>query len=273
MSKIIITNYHGTIDKFMGDAIMAIFGAPIKGENDLKNALCCAVDMQIAMDEINEENKSLGLPELFMGIGINTGTVVAGQLGSDYYSEYTVIGDEVNLTARVEAYSLRGQIIISSNVYDKARDFIETVEPIDVYMKGKKARITIYELLSVKTPELRSVPRREIRKSPRVEVFMDFTYQCIEGKTILPEKHEGIIVDISYNGLFASTLQPLEQFSDIKFTLTLSMLGSETSDIYAKVVKVLQKDGKHYASMEFTSIRPEAKIAIKSFMERIIQGV
>lgn len=272
MSKIIVTDYNGTIDKIMGDAIMALFGAPDERGDDLKRALSCAVEMQIAMDEINDENKSLGLPELFMGIGINTGIVVAGKLGSELHSQYTVIGDEVNLAARVEAYSLRGQILISSNVYEKAKNLIETVEPAEVYMKGKQSPIKIYELLSVKEPKLLSVPRREIRKSPRVEVYIEFAYHCIEGKTILPEKHKGTIIDISHHGIFASTPQPLEPFSDIKFTLTLSILGGETSDIYAKVLKVLEKDDKHYASMEFTSISPEAKKAVKSFMERIIQG-
>jgi adenylate cyclase len=272
MSKIIVTDYNGTIDKFMGDAIMVLFGAPQKKEDDLKRALSCAVEMQIAMDEINNKNKSLGLPELFMGIGINTGIVVAGQLGSELHREYTVIGNEVNLAARVEAYSLRGQILISSNVFEKAKNFIETVEPTEVYMKGKQAPLTIYEMLSIRKPKLLSVPRREIRKSPRVEVYIDFTYYCIEGKTILPKKHKGVIIDISYQGIFVSTPQPLEPFSNIKFTLTLSILGSETSDIYAKVLKVFEKGGKHYASIEFTSIMPEAKAAIKLFIEQIIHG-
>jgi len=125
MSKIIVSDYDGTIDNLMGDGMMILFGAHEKRGGDLKRALACAVEMQIAMDEINEENKILGLPELFMGIGINTGVVAVGKLGSDYYSEYTVIGDEVNIAARVEAYSLRGQILISSNVYEKAKNSLK----------------------------------------------------------------------------------------------------------------------------------------------------
>jgi len=272
MSKIIVTHHGGTIDKFMGDAIMVLFGAPESRKDDLKRALACAVDMQLAMDEINSENKKLGLPDLFMGIGINTGKVVAGKLGSELHSEYTVIGDEVNLAARVEAYSLRGQILVSSNVYELANNFIKTNDPVEVFVKGKKEPVTLYELLEVNEPELRSVPRREVRNSPRVEVNMPFTYQCISCKTVVPEKLSGTIIDISYNGIFAALDKEIAAFSDIKFTLNISMLGEHSSDIYAKVLKVFEKDGKYNASIEFTSIQPEAKAAVKSFMERIIQG-
>jgi class 3 adenylate cyclase len=116
MSAIIFAN-GGSIDKFMGDAIMVLFGAPIAHAEDVQHAVTCAVQMQIAMDEVNREHREQGLPELFMGIGINTGTVMAGLLGSEAYSEYTVIGDEVNLASRIEAFSLRGQVLISENTY------------------------------------------------------------------------------------------------------------------------------------------------------------
>jgi adenylate cyclase len=108
MSGIIYGN-GGSIDKFMGDAIMVLFGAPITHADDVHHAVACAVQMQIAMEELNQDHRERSLPELFMGIGINTGTVLAGLLGSEAYSEYTVIGDEVNLASRIEAFSLRGQ--------------------------------------------------------------------------------------------------------------------------------------------------------------------
>ena len=95
MNKIIVTKYGGLIDKFMGDSIMVLFGAPKSKGNDAERAINCALEMQIAMDDINAANASIGLPNLYMGIGINTGKVVAGNIGSELHSEYTVIGDEV----------------------------------------------------------------------------------------------------------------------------------------------------------------------------------
>src|SRR5205085_10867753 len=108
MSEIIFRN-HGTIDKFMGDSILVIFESGDKGEG-VMNAVSCAVDMQCAMESFNATNRAGGLPEMYFGIGLNTGGVMSAMLGSDLYSEYTVIGDEVNLASRIESFSLRGPV-------------------------------------------------------------------------------------------------------------------------------------------------------------------
>ena len=192
---------------------MVLFGAPESKSDDSERALNCALDMQMAMDEINKTNKSMGLPNLFMGIGINSGKVIAGKVGSELRSEYTVIGDEVNLASRISAYSMRGQILISSNVFKKTKDFIETGEPTDVFVKGKKNLVRIFELLAVKKPDLRFVPRREARRSPRIEVEMPFIYQKLSGKNILPENYKGTILNISYNGILAIIEEPIDVFS------------------------------------------------------------
>ena len=104
----IIARYDGHIDKFMGDSILALFGIPEAREDDVERALACAIAMQVAMTDLNRENQTLGMPELYMGIALNTGTVVAGEVGSKHYNEYTVIGDEVNLVSRIESHCLRG---------------------------------------------------------------------------------------------------------------------------------------------------------------------
>jgi adenylate cyclase len=123
-------------------------------------AVLTAVEMQIAMDEINRDNKQLGMPELFMGIGINTGVVMAGLLGSDLYSEYTVIGDEANLTSRIEAFSLRGQILVSQNTFERCRDFVKTSDPMQVHVKGKADPVSLREVLAIPSLNV-EVPRQE----------------------------------------------------------------------------------------------------------------
>ena len=267
MNEIIIIQYGGTIDKFMGDSVMALFGVSESRSDDIERALNCALDMQMAMDKINETNKSMGLPNLFMGIGINSGKVIAGRIGSELHSEHTVIGDEVNLASRISAYSMKGQILISNNVFNKTKDFIETGEPTDVFVKGKKNLVRIFELLAVKKPILRFVPRREARRSPRIEVEMPFIYQKLSGKNILPENYKGTILNISYNGIFAIIEEPIDVFSEIKFPFIMT-----GSDIYAKILKCSEVGGQYKANIEFTSIEPDAREAIKSFIGRIIQG-
>ena len=133
----IVSRHHGTIDKFMGDSIMVLFGVPTEHPDDVKRALTCAIEMQLAMVELNNQDRQEGMPELFMGIGINTGSVMAGKFGSNFYSEYTVIGDEVNLASRIEAFSLRGQVLISENTFDQCRDFVTVSDAMEVYVKGK----------------------------------------------------------------------------------------------------------------------------------------
>jgi adenylate cyclase len=272
MSEIIITDHDGVIDKFMGDAIMILFRSR-KGKADaLERALSCAVHMQISMDEVNRENESLGLPALYMGIGINTGTVITGKVGSNLHSEYTVIGDEVNLVSCIEAFTLRGQILISENTYLRAKDYIETSDPTSVFVKGKKDQVSLYELLSIKRPSHLSVPRREARKSPRIDIDMPFTYQHIDERSILPEKHSGQILNIGYNGLLSVIPEQLEVFTEIKLTIALSMLGDEVSDIYAKVLHTKKQNGQYLTNIEFTSVHIYAKKAIKLFIDRMIQG-
>jgi adenylate cyclase len=273
MSEIIITDHGGMIDKFIGDAIMFIFGARTGRSDALERALSCAVHMQIAMDEVNRENESLGLPALYMGIGINTGTVITGKVGSNLHSEYTVIGDEVNLASSIEAFSLRGQILISENTYQRAKDYIETGDPTTVFVKGKKDPVSLHELLSIKQPSQLFVPRREVRKSPRINIDMPFTYQHVDGKEILPEKYKGRIIDIGYNGLLSALPEQLEVFTEIKLTIALSMLGDEMSDIYAKVLRTKKQNGQYLINFEFTSVHIYAKKAIKLFIDRMIQGI
>jgi len=270
MAGIILHN-QGTIDKFMGDGIMVLFGAPTGHPDDVKHALTCAVEMQVAMDEFNRQNERIGLPELYMGIGINTGTVMAGRLGSDAYSEYTVIGDEVNLTSRIEAFSLRGQVLISENTFGRCRDFVEAGEPMDVHVKGKSEAVQLREVLAI--PALgKQVPRQEIRRSPRVEVNIPFSFQVIENKIIMPERHAGTILDIGYHGVLAHMERPLPAMSDIRLDLDLSLVGHRARDIYARVLKSVTRNGRPLWGIEFTSVTVESTMNIKHFVQVLGQG-
>lgn len=270
MSELAIA-HGGTIDKFMGDAIMVLFGAPFTHVDDVKHAVACAVDMQLALYEINKHHKATGLPELNMGIGINTGTVMAGLLGSDIYAEYTVIGDEVNLASRIEAYSLRGQILVSEATHQRVREFVTASEPMDVYVKGKKDPVNLYEVLGI--PSLgKVVPRQEIRKSPRVETNIVFGFQLLNGKSVEPEQYGGTILDISYNGVLAALDIDVAAQTDIKLDLNLAMAGTAATDVYARVLRMIERDGRRLASIEFTAVSVQSNVNIRHFVQLLIQG-
>lgn len=268
MSEIAIAN-GGTIDKFMGDAIMVLFGAPFAHADDVLRAVTCAVEMQLALFDINTYHRLNSLPEWSMGIGINTGTMMAGLLGSEIYAEYTVIGDEVNLASRIGAYSLRGQILISEATYRIVRDHVIVGEPMDVYVKGKKEAVNLYEVLSM--PSLgKQVPRQEVRKSPRVETHIPFEFQVLIDKSVAPKKHGGTILDLSYNGVLAALDIEVPAHTDIKLDLSLSIAGTSATDVRARVLRTIERDGQRLASIEFTAVSVQCNI--KYFVQLLIQG-
>ncbi len=141
-----IYEYEGYIDKYIGDAIMAVFGAPKAHEDDPERALRAALAMQERLEKFNQ-NPPMPLPEpLGIHIGINTGTVIAGMVGTDRKRSYTVMGDAVNVASRLEDVSERGEILLSEATYTlTSRLFIFKKRP-PVKVKGKRDPIKIYEL-------------------------------------------------------------------------------------------------------------------------------
>ncbi len=269
----IIHDHEGVIDKFMGDAIMVLFGVPEARDDDLLRAVRCAATMQCAMDDINARNRELGMPELFMGIGINTGNVVAGNVGSEYHSEFTVIGDQVNLASRVEAHSLRGQVLLSENSRRLLGDAIEVASVREVFIKGKAEPVGLHELRAVREPEPLEVPSREIRRGPRVEVDFPFRFQSIAGKSVSGECHEGHAVDLSYGGLRGRVALDLEQVDDLKLSLMSGVLSGRANEIYAKVLKVVPADsGGCEVILEFTSMPTGADEVIRRYVDHIVEG-
>lgn len=136
----------GTLDKFMGDAIMALWGAPIAHEDDADRALECALGQLTALEKLNAKWKEQGQPELRIGIGINFGEVFAGNIGSDRRLEYTVIGDAVNTAKRLCDTAGPNEILISEPFYQQLKKpaNVEALESIQV--KGKAKRIPVYRV-------------------------------------------------------------------------------------------------------------------------------
>lgn len=263
----VITQYGGTIDKLMGDSMMVLFGAPQSAADDVERAVSCAVAMQRAMSEFNQQNRDLDLPEMYMGIGINSGKVMVGALGSDYHREYTVVGDAVNITSRIEAQSLRGQILISENTYRLAKSFVQVGEPNKVMVKGKKQAVCLYDLMGTTGPHAMTVPRREVRKSPRVAVNMPCYCHRLVGKQVDSQVFQGEVLDLGYNGLLMRCPIALEPLSEIKMAVSLQLLGTDTTDIYARVVKVDQRADGILCGLEFTSIDTVGQQTIKQFVD------
>lgn len=144
----IVSKHNGIINKFIGDAVMAVFGEPIQDENHPLNAVKCGYEMLQRVKELDEKWQKEGKPIIKIGVGINTGEVFVGNIGSEKRMEYTVIGDTVNLASRLESYNktYKTEILISSSTYEASKEHIEANEITDVEIRGKAQKMNIYEV-------------------------------------------------------------------------------------------------------------------------------
>jgi adenylate cyclase len=151
MSKLVTSN-QGTIDKYIGDAIMAMFGAPVNYPNHAEQACKAALECQQELIKINSEFEKRGWPKIQIGIGINSGMMNAGNIGSEDIQNYTVIGDSVNLASRLQNLTkdYGAGIIISESTYESVKNKFMCNYLGEVNVKGKKESVRIYELVSTK---------------------------------------------------------------------------------------------------------------------------
>jgi class 3 adenylate cyclase/tetratricopeptide (TPR) repeat protein len=146
----IVLKYEGHVDKFIGDCIMAIFGAPITHENDPERAIRAAIEMKDAMESYNKTMALRLERPLTLHTGINSGIVVAGGVGSDQKMEYTVMGDTVNLASRLESLAVGGQIFISKYTHNLVRNDFDFIEHEPIKVKGKKDPVPVFEVKGIK---------------------------------------------------------------------------------------------------------------------------
>lgn len=149
----IISKHNGVINKYMGDGLLAVFSQNLKPEEQALNAVKCGIEILNAAKHLKEKLLSEGKPMINIGIGVNTGEVFEGNIGSEKYLEYTVIGDSVNLAFRIESFNhtLKTQFLISEYTYEYVKDSVDVVKLSKVNIKGKSKPIDIYEILRIKT--------------------------------------------------------------------------------------------------------------------------
>lgn len=259
----VIAHYQGIIDEFIGDGIMAIFGAPIQREDDAERAVACAVAMQLAMVSVNEQNRHEGLPEVAMGIGINTGEVVAGNIGSLKRTKYSLVGRQVNLASRIESYTVGGQILISEATLKEVGSLLRVNGQMTVEPKGVIEPITIYEVGGIGGAYHLFLPE----KTPVLVTLQ----QEIPLYYLVLEEHtgrlffEGGIVRLSTTHAEVRSPYPVAPLSNLKMRL----VGQNGEDLPCHLYgKVLGKpsDSRADFCVHFTSIPPELALFFQNLM-------
>lgn len=254
----VILRYQGTINEFIGDAILVIFGAPIRREDDAQRAVACAVAMQQAMASVNVQNRRAGLPEVEMGIGVHTGDVVVGNIGSHKRTKYGVVGSHVNLTSRIESYTVGGQILISESTRRAVGPTLTIERQMEVEAKGVGKPITLYDIRGIGGRYNLFLPGREEGFFPLLREI-PVRYTLVEGKHLGRTVFEGHFVKLSIKGGEVRAEYPIPPLSNIKMQL-VDMNGKEIlRDLYGKVVAQLQESLTGF-SVRFTSVPSEASI-------------
>ncbi|MEQ8541601.1 MAG: adenylate/guanylate cyclase domain-containing protein [Coleofasciculus sp. D1-CHI-01] len=258
----VITHYQGTIDEFLGDGILVLFGAPTLRDDDAQRAIACAVAMQLAMTSVNERMKHLGLPPLTMGIGINTGDVVVGNIGSSKRTKYGVVGSQVNLAYRIESYTTDSQIFISQSTLNAAGTWVRIDSKIRVQPKGLPEPIPIYEVGGIGKPYYLFLAKPDEQFLPLVDPI-PLHYTFLEGKHVSDIFFRGTLVKLSAQGGEIKTDQFIKPLTNIKINLFRGdKLISVSEDIYAKVLDKLSDDHSFY--IHFTFLPPPVETMLSN---------
>ncbi|PID58971.1 MAG: hypothetical protein CR986_07140 [Ignavibacteriae bacterium] len=245
----IILKYNGTIDEFIGDAILVIFGAPYSESDDSQRAVACALEMQKAMKQVNVLNKTNGYPELEIGIAINTGEVVVGNIGSDKRAKYGVVGKDVNLTSRIESYTIGGQILISENTYKECENILEISDTEKVMPKGLNKPINIFDVTGIQGKYNVRLEKKDIEWQV-LDTPIKITFSVFREKDIYDEICIGRVTKISEKYFELKSDTKLDKLDNLKIMFN----KNSNEEIYGKVVKlVYHKEQKYIVNITSSS--------------------
>jgi len=229
MADIVIA-HGGTINEFIGDAIFAVFGAPVEHPDHAERAAATALAMQRAMETLNGENVARGRPRFEMGIGLHTGEAVVGNIGSEQRTKYAVVGAAVNLAARVEGCTVGGQILMTDATREALGDLAETAPPIHVELKGLDAPIALHELRALGG---RWAQRLAEAEDAMVDITLPLTGAIFEGKHVKGQ-FTGTVRRLGRRRLEAVLDTTLAPLTNVRLRLTWPD-GHGSADVYGKI--------------------------------------
>ncbi|MBL8115438.1 MAG: response regulator, partial [Acidobacteria bacterium] len=260
----VIQQHKGTIDEFIGDAILAIFGAPQSHEDDAERAVACALAMQLAMEDVNRKIAEDGFPPVEMGIALNTGNVVVGNIGSQTRAKYGVVGSHVNLAARIESYSVGGQVLISEMTLLQAGAGVTVGKKIIINAKGFKDPIPIYDVRAISGKYNFTLPDAG-------EPLVELSHPIPVRFTMIIEKHVGEEVQQARILRMSEKEAELECDAEVPemTNLKIRVVGASgeeiPADLYGKVMGTL--DGVKGFLLRFTAMPPEVDRFFKSVLK------
>ena len=248
MADIVIA-HGGTINEFIGDAIFAVYGAPIEHADHAERAAATALAMQRAMDALNAANVARGRPRFEMGIGINTGDAVVGNIGSEQRTKYAVVGAAVNLAARVESCTVGGQILLTESTVRYLGSLAEVAPPIHAELKGLDAPVALYELRGLGG---RFAQRLDSVVQTGRDVSVPLVGWVVDDKHVRSDSFAGRVRLVTGRQLEVELETPLAPLTNVRLRLTWPGLGRVSGDLWGKVTT----DAAGRVRIDLTSVDP-----------------
>jgi class 3 adenylate cyclase len=255
MAKV-IRKYDGSIDDFIGDSILAVFGAPEKHDDGPYRAVACAIAMQKSLQAFNQETIRDGEPPIEMGIGIETGPVIMGNFGSETRMKYSVIGETVNIASRLESHTTGDQVVIGEKTYNLVKDLVVTDRPVSVMMKGIRKPIVSYSVLRIKGPYDLSIADHN-RPDQQTAIELPFRCWIVKDKVVAPKPIDGKTTAINKSHITAVLNEEIQPLTDIKIQFNFCTDIHCFSDIYAKTTEVTNSVHGAIHTMRITYINQE----------------
>ena len=256
----IIQKNGGTIDDIIGDAILVLFGAPVAMPDAAQRAVCCGLEMQKAMQEVNEYNFHQGWPEIEMGIALHTGEAVVGNIGSTKRSKYGVVGQPVNLTARIESFTVGGQVLVSPTLISAVDHGLILGEEVKVHGKGMPKALRCRELLG-------HADYPELLLKEEEPIFTTLADPLPLYYVVLTDKHQdgqmqrATLVSISQRRAVVEAATQLPQRTNIMIRLGERSGEEKSPDLYAKVIQPVDELNKRYL-IHFTWVPPDLQVRL-----------
>ena len=259
----VIVRYQGTINEIVGDALLVFFGAPQDMPDRAQRAVACAIEMQNAMARVNERNRAAGLPELQMGIGLNDAEVVVGNIGTTQRSKYAAVGSGVNMTSRIESYTVGGQILVSESVRQEAGEVLRIDGQRDVLPKGSESPLRIYEIGGI-GGGFNLALEESAPAFVRLTRPISLRYAVLEGKAAGSPAGEGDVPRLASHCVELSVDGALEPMANLKMNLVSASEALAARDFYGKVIRAPAGRGAP-AVVRLTSVPPE----VDAFLEAL----
>jgi class 3 adenylate cyclase len=253
----VIGRYQGTIDEIVGDGILVIFGAPVACQDHAEKAVACGLAMQLAMTEVNRRLVAKGGAELEMGIGVHTGRVVVGNIGSLRRTKYAAVGANVNLVGRIQSFTTGGQLLISEDTHRNIKSPLRIDGQYVVEPNGVARSVLLYEIGGIGQPFGLALPSTVVPLRP-LAMPLPVQFTVLEEKFVGRTVHPGQLTALSAIAAgMESHLTPMV-LSNLQITVATTPLGNPAGEIYGKAVESFEGTPGR-VKIRFSSVTPELK--------------